>query len=301
MVLTNTLLFSQSKTQAFKVLGFLFYIFILNGCNPDEAEPSWLILKPWLNIVQPGEGTNSQNFPQAWVFINGKSIGVYSVPDTLPILESGKVEIISFPGIARNGIKSDAITYPMMDFKVDSILLTPGKYSTYQPISTYEPDLVKFILEDFEGATNTFTGVPGNNGAVVNSTMQVFEGGQAGMIHLDTVQKIVDLFTQDFPLNSSTNHQPVYCEIHFKGQVPLRIGVQSEDGGGGTKRTDIVVLFPTDQWTKVYVDLTSAIGNNFPMQKHRLVISSQLNSIVFPYDKPEATIYIDNIKVLHLP
>src|SRR6187399_1229213 len=81
-----------------------------SGCeiiNPTEDTPAYLKIN---NItVNPARsstenfGSASANVVDAWVYANGKQIGVFELPATIPILASGPVEITVLSGVYADG------------------------------------------------------------------------------------------------------------------------------------------------------------------------------------------------------
>src|SRR5688572_31891479 len=77
--------------------------------NPTEDTPSYLkinkiVLDPRKNSTET-YGTASNNITDAWVFVNGKLIGTFELPASIPVLESGSAKVEILPGIYGDGQK----------------------------------------------------------------------------------------------------------------------------------------------------------------------------------------------------
>jgi hypothetical protein len=84
--------------------------------NPTEDTPSYLkINKIRLDARKSSTenyGTESNNISDAWVFVNGKLIGTFELPATIPVLVSGEAKIEVLPGIYGDGQKG--ARFPML-------------------------------------------------------------------------------------------------------------------------------------------------------------------------------------------
>ena len=90
------------RSVVFRLLPVLAYC-SFSGCeiiNPKEDTPSYLKINSIpLNTRKSASetyGSNSNNIVDAWVFANGKLIGSFELPATIPILAEGNVEIRRF-------------------------------------------------------------------------------------------------------------------------------------------------------------------------------------------------------------
>ena len=61
-----------------------------NWINPSEETPSFIRVESIDFSTSSTQGTDSQNFVDAWIYIDGKSVGAYELPCTLPVLAEGE-------------------------------------------------------------------------------------------------------------------------------------------------------------------------------------------------------------------
>ncbi|HHS95849.1 MAG TPA: hypothetical protein ENJ45_04600, partial [Phaeodactylibacter sp.] len=107
-----------------KSIFLLFTITLFFSCNlinPDEKEPAYLHIASYTLSASSTQGGNTHKVTDAWVYVNGNSLGAYQMPVTLPVLETGEVVLEIFPGIKTNGIAELPEIYPF--YKRDSIAI----------------------------------------------------------------------------------------------------------------------------------------------------------------------------------
>jgi hypothetical protein len=86
---------------------FILPILILFGCVKNNPDPSWLEVTEWTlqsnTALSGAEGELTQNFSDAWVYIDDEVVGVFEVPFKIPILKSGPCNIKLYPTVRNNG------------------------------------------------------------------------------------------------------------------------------------------------------------------------------------------------------
>src|SRR5690606_7105479 len=100
------------------------------------------------------EGANTSNIVDATVYANNNFVGTFELPATVPIMQSGDVEIAIGAGIRNNGLSSDRRIYPFYELDRRTVTLIPGALT---PISAdtsvtfkYYSEGLNFVIEDFE-------------------------------------------------------------------------------------------------------------------------------------------------------
>ena len=88
---------------------------LFSGCDKEEQIPSYIYISEFvLYTKNTNFGSNSHDFVDAWVYANNKLIGVFELPATIPILESGSKQLTIIAGIRKNGLYYEREAYPFL-------------------------------------------------------------------------------------------------------------------------------------------------------------------------------------------
>src|SRR5438067_12211826 len=91
-------------------------IMLFTSCeiiNPSEDIPSYLHVESFsVTTNNETQGSNSSKITDVWVTVDGKALGTYELPATLPVLATGSHDVILSPGILINGIAATRTAYP---------------------------------------------------------------------------------------------------------------------------------------------------------------------------------------------
>ncbi len=281
-----------------KIIGFSLFVFMVIGCNSlDKPDPvaSYVYIPNIKMAVKPGYGTINQEFKEAWVYLDGTLMGAFPVPGLVPLIKAGNGEVTVFAGIYKNGIKETAELFPLVDRSTHVLNLTPGKIDTIMPLVKYRDDITPLIVEDFEGSLSVFTDKLNGYGVTFTNT-DVFEGAKSGVMEMDTLFPLNEVGS--FELNSiPRDGTKIYVEIHYKNEVDLLIGLKGYSSNDqGTQY--LVGLRPSDEWKKVYIDLTDEVlASDFPNYKLLLQAGLPFDGVNITKDK--ARVLIDNVKLLY--
>ncbi len=270
---------------------FVFLILLISSCNKEEPIPSYLYINKFsLSTDYPTQGSNSQKITDGWVYIDGLLLGVFELPATIPVLESGSHEIAIKPGIKNNGISSTRLAYTFYETYTTNIELTPELTNTIHPTTTYKSTAVIDWKEDFEGAAFSFVDTINTDTVMKATFVNVFEGNKSGIIHLDDVKNTY--------IGESANSYvlpkggaSVYLELDYKSNNTFGIGVYSANI---VSPQSLLFITPSDEWNKIYIELTSLISNTSNSNPFRIYISMLKEPTV---SNPE--LLIDNVKLVH--
>ncbi len=265
--------------------------------NPPEQIPSYVAVDTIaVSITDPHQGTASHNISDCWLYVNNKLIGVFEAPFKVPVLESGAQSIKISPGIANSGVDADRIIYPMMyEYSIDTIL-TEGEILIVQPVFKYRP-ITFDLVEDFEDIGIEFEISDQSDACsfLVNDE-NAFEGKSMYFSVDENRPNFECRSSQLFEIEKSV---PAYLEIDFKANDYFNFGIFSKEYTGATVaevRKHVYTFNPTDEWTKVYIELNYFV-NNVSGTEFRLFFTSVYDSGT-GLDKSE--VYIDNVKLLYL-
>ena len=285
----------------FLLLIIVFALFLLPSCdiiNPAEEIPSYVAVDTVRIVTDAAtEGSRSHNISDNWLYVNGKLIGVFEVPFSVPVLETGFQNIQIEPGIKNSGGDADRDIYPMMyGYYVDTFLVA-GQILTLSPIFTYRPATFD-LIEDFEDIGISF-GISTESDTNINlvNNSNSLEGNSMYFCVDDTRPNFECRSTDLFDI---TRDGPAYLEIDFKSNDYFSFGLFSREYNGvslSEVRIPVYTFNPTNEWKKVYIDLSYFVNQSEGMD-FRLFFTCvrQENPTA---EKTE--VYIDNIKLISLP
>lgn len=274
----------------------LFVGFVFSTCSKEKYEatiPTYVTINDiTLTTNTSTQGAATENITDAWVFVNDNLMGVYELPATFPILREGKVTVKVFAGIKDNGVSTFRKRYLMFDPHEEDVNLIPGESITLNPVVTYNSGVQFKWMEDFENASLSFLYHPASDTVVFKQNNNVSTGSFAGEVFLDAGMNFFEATSiayNDIPRSLS----PVYLEMDFKTNEPLLIGVYHDNEQYG-----VVTLNTTDEWKKIYVNLTDVISAKQSATAVKVFFGIQ-STACNPFLTSNPNIFIDNIKLLH--
>lgn len=288
-------------------LTLLVFFSFLTSCeivNPPEDIPAYLHIKPFEVATNPTfEGTANAKITEVWVFVGADFTGAYSLPATVPILETGDRTITLQAGIKDNGISSIPEIYPFYEPAIFEMTLAPNQIDTLQPQTSYISDAVFAFIEDFESADHIFSDdLDGDNETnLASSTEDVFEGDRSGKILLTQDHPQVAIGTDVTELFKDLQESGVfvYLEVNYKSDVDVGWGIAVHPNGSPDR---IVATDPSfvakAEWNKIYFNLSQLIFNNQNAQ-YQIVLAAQIPTEGGNPTMEQANIYLDNIKLIH--
>lgn len=269
---------------------FSFFVLTLFSCNiinPVEDIPTYIHIDSFNFESTPNTGTSSHKITSMWVYFDGKTIGTFELPATIPILTNKPGQILIRPGITFNGLKD--IQTPYFLYQTDTLTIqnNPGKTIHFQPTTKYYPDSILNVMNvDFESG-NPFTKVDGDTGLLItNNPNYTFEGSYAGLIVLDSQSYSNNILQQEF----STGMNP-FIELNYKNSLPFQVGLQTTSSTGTTVVQFLVGFNPKENWNKVYIGLAD-FAAAYPNRKYRVVIR------VITESPQDGFVALDNVKVI---
>ncbi len=272
---------------------FIFFVFV--ACQKDElAIPTYFqINEIGFNDNINGE-TSTSKISDVWFYVNDQKQGIYEMPCTFPVIGDGTNNIKIFSGIKVNGISASRDIYPFyesfdttLDFISDSIL-------SLLPTTKYKQNL-NFYSEDFDGIGNNFD-------ISINSDTNFLSPFPTDSVYgeLSNIGKVVlqDPFLNfeattfeidDFPSAGS----PVYLELDYKNNSTFIIGAYVNFSQSVIKKS-IIAITPSENWNKIYVNLTPTINESIGAQSLKVFIS-----MLRPESMSSAELSIDNFKIIY--
>jgi hypothetical protein len=268
-----------------------FSLVLLGSCdivNPAEPIPTYIHIDSFQFIQTPNTGTASQKITSVWVYLDGKDVGAFDLPATIPIIAEKAGQIRVSPGVTYSGL-NDILT-PYVFFLSDTMTLNPapGQTVTWTPKSRYMSDtLLNIFNVDFETGFDPFTHLSGTDSiSVTNDPNHVFEGTYAGYFAVNSDSASEELLTQSFFAPKES-----FVELNYRGSLSFEIGLQSTNSNGQFISQYLFGYKARPDWNKVYIGLQDFI-DAYPDKAYRVIIR------VNP--EPGATGYVsfDNLKVI---
>lgn len=277
--------------------------------NPTEDTPSYLKINKIVldSRKSPTEtyGTESNNISDAWVFVNGKLIGTFELPASIPVLASGAAKVEVLPGIYGDGQKGARFPFGFYTQFDTTLNFEPGKELFIAPKVKFAP-ATAFPFDVYEDFT-IFSGVADvqlrsgspyklevNKDSLANFP---YAAGVVGVVYAipGITQPVVleSIFNGKLPQTISGIQSGVFLEFDYRSTVDFEVGVTATINGQSEAITDLTVR-KNRNWTKMYVNLTDEV--NIPELKNGTFrMLWETRSLTDSRDY----FAIDNIRLLH--
>jgi len=262
--------------------------------DKEVEVPSYIYIPQYSFEAMPTDGSSSHNITDAWVFVNGQKIGAFELPATIPILASGECDIIIFPGIKLNGTGATRAVYTFYTRYEAKHTLYKDSVITIQPTATYVDNLMFDFIEDFESVGIVFDKTPRSDTILMktDNPLHVFEGLYSGHIVIEGNRDFAE-FKSISSYNLPKYGGFSFVEIDCKSTCPFYIGIYANDITFATQHP-IVVITPSDNWKKIYVNLTPTVSRLQNSLDFDIFIAAQLEEGV-----QKGEIWIDNVKLVY--
>lgn len=245
-------------------------LFSCDSFDKEEPIPAYITIESFSLEHELALGITD-----VWVYADGKMVGVFELPAKFPVLELGTKEISISAGIKVNGISATRSYYPFYTPYETEITFEPTKYYSFQPSAKYH-DWVDFVFEeDFEGGGITLETLDDSDTTIIISDQERFGGNLGGTVFLDDQRNffaaicIDELTRPDF-----TGTPGIFWEMNYKGDNEIRTGIFINDKS--ETYLDLVILNPTNEWKKVYIDLYQLLSPYPEGTVYKIFISSSL-------------------------
>jgi hypothetical protein len=276
---------------------------LLSGCDNDKDSvlvPSYVTIDQFSITTDYGQGTASHKISDAWVYVDETLIGAFELPARVPILTEGNQNITIRPGIKINGIASTRAIYPYLLPVTRQVRLVKDSAVSLSPINTrYRTNVTFPWLEGFELSGLTMDTTSKSTVALQRTSdpalvfsMPGESNSFSGLIQLTSDTSIFEVVTREtyeFPAAGSE----VFLEMNFKTTNSIVVGVFYKTNGMQVQRP-LLVLNKSDEWNKIYVNLTVPKYDTPGATEFRIFIGAQTDQ-----GNEQATILLDNLKLVH--
>jgi hypothetical protein len=276
-------------------LGVVMTVMIITSCeivNPAEDVPSYVHVESF-NVTTDvdSQGSASSNIHDVWVTVDGKDLGAFELPATVPILAEGNHSVVLRAGILINGIAATRSPYPFYTHYQTTYNLQSAKIENLAPTVTYASYVTFAQNEDFDHA-----GISFDTTSASDTSFNVIQDansmeGKYGFVYLDGSHPrfyCESHSTFDLPAGNAA----VYVELNYKCNTEFVVGTIANNGSS-VYVNDQLVIRATETWKKIYVNLTTA-ASSIPFADWRIFIRATM-----PDGMETAQLYFDNIKVVH--
>lgn len=261
--------------------------------------PSYVYVPSYTYVTDSNtQGAPSQAFNDMWISNSGAMLGGIGLPSLIPVQAVGPTEMRVDAGISVTGQNDQRTPYPLMATHIEVHNLRAGVVDTIRPVFRYLPNADFKFIEDYDRLTRSFKinpsyRLPGDSIMLINDNRAWKPGSYSGKIEIDPSHQMLQLLSEEKELNG--RGAPVYLEIDFKTNIPMNVGYYYNDPITGTSTAnDVIQLFPTSVWKKVYIELTDEIASRNTGTTYIIYLAWVNESNVVP------DIYIDNVKLIGL-
>ena len=274
---------------------WIFILFVFVACQKDEvAIPTYFqINEIGFNDNINGE-TSTSKISDVWFYVNDQKQGIYEMPCTFPVIGDGTNNVKIFSGIKVNGISASRDIYPFYESYDTTLNFISDSILSLVPTTKYKQNL-NFYSEDFDGLGNNFDISINSDTNFISPfpTDSVYEKlSNVGKVILQNPFLNFEATTfeiDDFPSAGS----PVYIELDYKNNSTFIIGAYVNFSQSVIKKS-IIAINPSEDWNKIYVNLTPTINESIGAQSLKVFIS-----MLRPESMNSAELSIDNFKIIY--
>ncbi len=253
------------------------------------------------------QGDATSQITDGHVYVNGKFLGIYELPATIPVLDEGRCLISIFPGIKENGQEANRRSMRLFTEYETYVNLKPGLMDTVSPEATYRSQIHFDWIEDYENQNYTSVYSGGSNSKdsliIIDRThpdaLQSEHSQYSLKVRMEPSEEEVK-FEHSSPewFVVPRQGQDVYLELDYKTNIPLQMGIYADRKDlGYIEQVPFIILRPVPRWNKIYLNLaieTSYLPDNTPIK----IFFGTVNSGKNPTFAPQ--FFLDNIKLCYL-
>ena len=276
----------------------IFFILLITifSCAEEADVPVFVTINQPSIIELPGQGSSFHDINEYFLFHRTSLLGGFSYGNEIPVLASGMEEILLFPGIRKNGLVEQPDIYQMMTSDTLFRNFIPGELIDYTPTFRYKNNVNFSIVENFEGGHGFAEDVdqnPGTQFRIENNTG--YNNSTAGIMEVTEENLRLEVAWFE-PMSNLPQTGDIIVELTHKNNIELGVGILANSLLTGQQIIYKVILFPSSDWNKVYIDLAPEIRSS-GAEDVRLLIGVTHN-LSDTLDVGRA--WIDDVKLLFL-
>jgi hypothetical protein len=268
-------------------------LFLLSSCKKYKpAGEAFFIRASKVSLaVTKGQGSANHKITDLWLYVNGKFQGVYPVGNIMPVPSNGQTARIEiFAGIKNNGISDTRIYWSFYELLRIDTLVENGKTIDRAFTFKYNANTTFTLNESFDdsGFTVRKSDISDTIFNVIASA-DSFEGksielGLTGSHKVAQIESSGDGFA--LPLGSGN----VYLELNYKCTHEFVVGLL----GNNNYEKPVITLNPTDEWNKIYIQLSTAVSSPPTSNKYKVYFR------LLKKTSSDPKVFLDNIKLVYL-
>lgn len=293
------ILWLEVKRMNYRLVIGVFIAIVFSACFKDQEPGTPAYIRVESIQTQLDRGTTSSNITDAWVGVDGQTLGAGTFPAEFPVIINENFDTNSIriqAGIKKNGIANTRAIYPFYQPAVIRRALKPGETEVINVVMGYDPATKIKIVEDFEDPNQpNFTDDLDNNPntGMRFQTVDVFEGTASGQIYLDSANlECTVASTERYTDLLGPSATPIYLEMNFKTNTVVQVGIRAHSQFGSFQTIYKGGLNPSDTWRKIHFEFTEEIfGTN--AASYTVIFRALRDANVEP------EIYVDNIQILY--
>ncbi|MDR1113062.1 MAG: hypothetical protein LBL18_04800 [Bacteroidales bacterium] len=236
-----------------------------------------------------------QNFTHVGLLVNGKNLGVYTLPAKIPILNSDSTQLYIMPCVKMDGISTTVRNYDVMVGPcITTIFLKKGEIYSFKdnPIRfKFQKGVQIPLLELFSNST-VFS--PDTIVSSIPLKIEMIDGQNVGVITINETQKPFELIGPEMIVPAQGKN--LFFEMDYKCDRDIYVGIDLYYNGLWNARS-LIGLRPTSTWNKVYVNLTKIVGNG---AQGSATIKARMRLAGNSMDAEQAKFCFDNMKVIYI-
>jgi hypothetical protein len=289
----------MKKLRMIKYLYLLFICIVFANCtltDSDQPIPAYLEITDINITTTQFQGDPTHEITDVWAYADNQLLGVFEIPCKIPVLINDETtEFLIFPGFRNNGERSRSFTYNVMDQLRFTETIAAGDVIQKSLTFSYK-DEVKFdFIEGFEGGSHIFTREldENENSRIIATTEDKKSGAQSGKISLTQENPriaVASIFDYKRIDNAGLDS---YFEMDYKNDIPFFVGALYQQGGQLISQP-LIVLNPSEEWNKIYIDFTSILSSPV-IENYSVYITTDIETLT----EDSGTIFLDNLKFVH--
>jgi hypothetical protein len=280
---------------------------VWSGCDKfegDQTVPSYLRIDSIGFITDDDlQGTSSQKFVDAWVYVDDDLVGGFELPALIPVLQEGKHKLEIRPGILLNGISDTRAPYPcILPMEFTDFELFPDSTVRAYGTSTYQENAEFVWMEDFEDASLSIRrSINSDTGIVRTDIPGIFTdefSEYSGLTSLDNTHMFAQLISDDGNGSGFVFDRGdfIFLELNYRNNIPLVVGVYIKLKDNTVEERPFLVVNTSDEWNKIYVNFTPIVNETNNADNYTVYIEAALTG-----GSTEAFFMLDNIKLVTRP
>ena len=241
----------------------------------------------------PVQGFNTSNITAVEAFVDGFSVGVFSLPAKIPVLQTNdSVDVAIFAVIRNNGITSNPVKYPFYKEAEYVLDFEAGKNVPLKPVFRYRSDAIVVPTCDFESNICITNNIDNNTDIVFERSTETDYGNFCGKITIPEANTFFEKSSFQSFLKSDLNGNIAFLEMDYRCETNFGVGVVLSGQGVPDFPAYTLVLNPQETWNKIYIEIS------------QLISVANVESFQLLFGTTTATtdpgsIWIDNLKVVY--